>query len=188
MEEQYSMRVVKGVIYLFVSYCLSGCDSYISLNLTKMVDRKHFVAGEVFYIDENLLQNIEKRKYANLIAKNLIKNGYKVSSKKSKANYLLKFSYNIDDGKTYYKDKLHYNDYIGIYSEQEAYVAYTRILKISIYDKKTSKQIFKVNIRNKGTVKNFSNVAKCLIQTALKDFPGQSGYKELEVKDNCEEQ
>ena len=150
-------------------FILSGCvdtsreyNTFVISDVTAMSDETHFVSGKTKIYISTDNQKLEQKKYNSIITDNLERKGFVVTNDKNVTPYHLSYNYSIDSGKMY-------NRSISEQGTINTAIAYTRNLEIKIY--KNEEEVYFTKVISSGSSRMFSEVAECLINAALWDFP-----------------
>jgi hypothetical protein len=192
-------------LFLLFILLLSGC---VSSQITRFHDNQLLENNNKTFTIlpfEDQKQNLEYKQYGNVIAGKLEQRGFKFVSKKSDADYGVRFDYGVDNKKErianlsdpYYERRYSYspnitrrttNYYRGGQSVLGAlfmptpsyYQTYTRFFAINIIDLKHSDlknpiKLFEGEVKSVGSCNSFSQVGNCLIDALFDNFPGKNG-------------
>lgn len=184
---------------LLTSFLMSGCSSFLSVNVTRFhevatLEQKAAFTGDQkryqFVDDVEKTNDLEKKQYAKLLAVELQRLGF---SQDKKAPYQLDFKVTAPKslmqtmqpgmspgfyggvgmgmGGRHSRSYIGFNNYVPV-----TYEIFRNTLELELYDAKTGKRVWQAKAESDTTGgTNIPGLMPYLVKAALQGFPGESG-------------
>jgi hypothetical protein len=192
------MRIV---VLLLLGLSVAACQTVRS-DVTVFHDLPD-AAPRTFSIASAQEQSLEARSYSNLVGSELTERGW--TRRDVGGDLLVRVGYGIDNGQTVtgsvpifgqtgggtsftngtiaapggfatYTGTTYTPATYGIVGDiPVSNTLYNRILTVTMDESKTGKRVFEGTVRSKGQSGSFAVVARCLVNSLFKNFPGQNG-------------
>ncbi len=202
------MRALAGWLTVVTVLLLGACARHVETQVTRFHEGA-LPAGRTVAIrpTDPAREGPEFRTYANMIADEFVKLGYKLAAPEEEPDLEVLVDYGVDEGRVKIETRPgyaypYYSFYLGYFHpyhygffypyafdpffygpEIESQTVYTRRLALKIRDRKTGEIVFEGRAVSEGPTRELNLVMPYLVEAMFRNFPGESGVTRLvEIK------